>query len=392
MKKESFEHIVKNKLSNVEIEPPQVVWDTINHKLNKSSKRRSIIISSVSTIAASILLALSFNILFLDNKINNKPQVDIVESIKESIEVRMEPVQTTNIILDTIKKQVASIPRTTDIIEKDRIQASPITKHHICPINIKQETQKFIAYNNDKVIIDNNIKNEESKRTKPVLGLNISTRNKITNSQTSKINNIESLRSAGIESYIVSTNTKIPKSEITLHTNLSISLEYPIRKNLSIVTGLGYLGFSSKNSKEFYYDDINNILANKVIINKYNSDIKDIQHDFSYIEIPLTAKYSILDRKLAIYINGGIGLDFLIRNKSEIILENNESINNKAKDIKKIAYCGLGGIGISTRIFKSLSLKAEVQYRYYLNDISSNDAITLKNGIPTINFGLNYKL
>jgi len=150
MKKESFEHIVIDKLSNVEIEPPQVVWDNINHKLNKSSRRRSIIISSVSTIAASILLALSFNILFLDNKINNKPQVDIVESIKESIEVRMEPVQTTNIILDTIKKQVASIPRTTDIIEKDRIQASPITKHHICPINIKQETQKFIAYNNDK--------------------------------------------------------------------------------------------------------------------------------------------------------------------------------------------------------------------------------------------------
>lgn len=392
MKKESFEHIVINKLSNVEIEPPEMVWDNINHKLNKSSRKRSIIISSVSTIAASILLALSFNILLHDKNITGNPQLEIVESIKESIEVKLEPLQTANIIQEAIKKQVSSIPRTTYIIEKNRIQAKPITKHHICPIKIKQEIQKFIAYNNDKVIIDNNIKKEENKKTKPILGLNISTRNKVTNNQVGKTNNIESLRSAGIESYILSTSTKIPKSEITLQTNLSISLEYPIRKNLSIVTGLGYLGFSSKNSKEFYYDDINNILSNKVIISKYNSDIKEIQHDFSYIEIPLTAKYSILNRKLAIYINGGIGFDFLLRNKSKIILENNQTINNKAKDIKKIAYCGLSSIGISTRIYKSLSLKAEFQYRYYLNDISSNDAITLKNGIPTINFGLNYKL
>lgn len=394
MRDDSFEHIIKNKINDIEIVPPQIMWDNIDNQINRSLRIKKIIISSISTIAASVIIALSFNFLLADQNIRIE-QINIAKYIKKpiiDIDNHINTYNTHTLIPIIPRHQFILSSTTRDPLKRVNLASNNIRRVITCPLNIKQETQDRIAYNNDKVIISNNIENEKNIRYKTIIGMNLSTSSSLSNTQSSSVSNISSLRASEITPTNLYDYIEIPKSEIKLHTNLSISLEFPIRKNLSLVTGVGYLGFTSKNNKGFYLGDINDIFTNEMIINKYNSDIKDVKHYFSYLEIPLTMKYSIINNKVSVYLNGGLGINFLVRNKSEILLENGESIHNKTKDINNITYCGIGGLGISTRVFSSFYIKAEIQHRYYLKDISSNKALAIDKGMSNMSFGLSYKL
>lgn len=396
MRNDSFENIIKNKINDVEIVPPQIVWDNIDNQINQSKRIKKIIIASITTIAASVIIALSFNFLVTNSGIRIE-QIDLASSINKTLididyknnSIITKPYNTLQLIP---KGQFIIHNKINNPLERLCITSNTTHKFITCALNIKQEKQDRIAYNNDKVIISNNIENEKKVIYKTIIGMNLSTSSSLSNSQSASTMPLMGLRTSEVAPTSFTNNIDLPTSDIKLHTNLSINLELPIRKNLSLVSGLGYLGFTSKSNKGFYQGDINDIFTNEIIMNKYNSDIKDVKHYFSYLEVPLMMKYSMINNKISVYLNGGLGINFLVSNRSEIILDNDESIHNRTKDIKNITYCGIGGLGISTRIFSSFYIKAELQCRYYLKDISSNKALAIDKGMTNMSFGLSYKL
>src|ERR1035437_6384300 len=98
-----------------------------------------------------------------------------------------------------------------------------------------------------------------------------------------------------------------------------------------------------------------------------------IIQQLKFIEIPVLARYKIIDRKLGCNLIGGVSTNVLVN--SDVLLKQNGSKQNigETTNLQKINYSGTVGIGLNYRWFKNINLTLEPTYKYYLNSISLNE-------------------
>ena len=99
----------------------------------------------------------------------------------------------------------------------------------------------------------------------------------------------------------------------------------------------------------------------------------DILQYFEYIEVPLLAKYKVVDKKLDINLLGGISSHMLIGNPIYLNIDGEKEKFGETTGISKFNYSSVVGIGVAYPVTNSLSLSVEPTFKYYLNSFY-NDA------------------
>ena len=97
-------------------------------------------------------------------------------------------------------------------------------------------------------------------------------------------------------------------------------------------------------------------------------DVTAIQY-FDYLELPVTVKYKIIDRKLSFSFLGGLITNFLVNNGVQIKQNGNSESFGTTRDINKVNYQGSVGLGFDYPLMDRLSISLEPRFRYYLNPI-----------------------
>jgi hypothetical protein len=97
-------------------------------------------------------------------------------------------------------------------------------------------------------------------------------------------------------------------------------------------------------------------------------DVTAIQY-FDYLELPVTVKYKIIDRKLSFSLLGGLITNFLVNNSVQLKQNGKTESFGSTGDINKVNYQGSVGLGLDYPVMDRLAISLEPRFRYYLNPI-----------------------
>lgn len=99
---------------------------------------------------------------------------------------------------------------------------------------------------------------------------------------------------------------------------------------------------------------------------------------FNFIEIPLYARYTLIDSKMDVQLMGGLNAGIVAGNNAYI--ENQFGLQNvgKTQDISTLNLSGTVGVGLSYPMGKHISLAVEPRMSYYLNSINHNPDVKFR--------------
>jgi len=97
-----------------------------------------------------------------------------------------------------------------------------------------------------------------------------------------------------------------------------------------------------------------------------------LDQNFSYVEIPLEAKYNILQKKLGVNIVGGISTYLLYQNKVTINSFGKSTILGEASNLNSLNFSGNLGLDFDYNISKKLYINVSPMLKYQFNTFSEN--------------------
>jgi len=163
-----------------------------------------------------------------------------------------------------------------------------------------------------------------------------------------------------------------------------ITAGYKISKRLSVRSGI--LLNKVKQRSEFNIiaptDQSYGIVTPSGIVNfdrtaNSSVSIPVLKQKFSYLSVPLTANYKIIDRKISLGVNAGITADFLTENKAELA-GGNLNLNVKTADMRDAVWSGEIGLELGYEIGRRITLTLEPHLKHYFQSLSSNSAFNFK--------------
>ena len=97
-----------------------------------------------------------------------------------------------------------------------------------------------------------------------------------------------------------------------------------------------------------------------------------LDQNFSYVEIPLEAKYNILQKKLGVNIVGGISTYLLYQNKVTINSFGKSTTLGEASNLNSLNFSGNLGLDFDYNISKKLYINVSPMLKYQFNTFSEN--------------------
>jgi hypothetical protein len=135
--------------------------------------------------------------------------------------------------------------------------------------------------------------------------------------------------------------------------------------------------------------------ADRVLTN-YNRDVFDpgkanlsyinntMRQNFSYLELPVSIRYKIIDKALDINLIGGVSYNFLVNNSVYTILDGDKYPIGETGGLNPLSLSSTFGMGMEYRVSGSFSVNVEPTFRYYLN--AFNPAVS--SGVHPYSFGI----
>ncbi|MCY1720978.1 hypothetical protein OU798_11540 [Prolixibacteraceae bacterium Z1-6] len=111
---------------------------------------------------------------------------------------------------------------------------------------------------------------------------------------------------------------------------------------------------------------------------------------FEFVEIPLTMRYSLLDKKFRIDVMGGLNAGVVVGNNAYIENDFGKQNIGKTEDISRINFSGTVGVGVNYALGKHLSMAVEPRLNYYINSINSNPYVDYRPYRVGVYTGLYY--
>jgi len=181
-----------------------------------------------------------------------------------------------------------------------------------------------------------------------------------------KINNRLSLQS-GVNSLDLSYQTKDVTALVT-STN-SLTNDTNINTN---VNGVNIITWSSSSSLSANSDIQTQELGTRGE-RAFNNLSGDLNQSLSYVEIPMEAKYTILQKKIGVNIIGGVSTYILYRNTVNIENQDSSVILGEASNLNDVNFSGNVGFDLDYNINKKLYINVSPMFKYQLNTFSEND-------------------
>jgi hypothetical protein len=172
-------------------------------------------------------------------------------------------------------------------------------------------------------------------------------------------------------------------SEISTVTSDEIVVQFPnssveiVNKSNSSLeeTNTAYLAQSSDYSKEFDASE----LSNEAIAYK----------NYEYIEIPVIARYAVIDKKINFHVMGGLSTNILINEYVEVDYQIDLPGEYGSTNLNTLNYSSTIGLGFGYDISQNVVMTVEPQFKYFLGSQTyfRNDVHPYSFGIYT---GLKY--
>uniref|UniRef100_UPI0032173DC5 hypothetical protein n=1 Tax=uncultured Draconibacterium sp. TaxID=1573823 RepID=UPI0032173DC5 len=112
---------------------------------------------------------------------------------------------------------------------------------------------------------------------------------------------------------------------------------------------------------------------------------------FEFVEIPLSLRYSVLDKRFRVDVIGGLNAGVVVGNSAYIENDFGKQNIGKTEDISKINLSGTVGIGVNYMLGKHLSMAVEPRLSYYINSINSNPDVSYRPYRVGVYTGLYYE-
>ncbi len=117
----------------------------------------------------------------------------------------------------------------------------------------------------------------------------------------------------------------------------------------------------------------------------------EFQQVFEFVEIPLFARYRIVDSKIDVEWSGGISTNILAGNNVYMESGSGRERVGYTQDISTLNFSGATGIGVIYAMGKNLSLSVEPRVSYYLNSINHGGKVNFKPWRVGVFTGLSYE-
>lgn len=110
---------------------------------------------------------------------------------------------------------------------------------------------------------------------------------------------------------------------------------------------------------------------------------------FEYLEVPLIARYSIIDRKFGVHLLGGVSTNFLVGSS---VYQNNDLNTSVAQtnSVAPVNYSSTVGFGLGYTMNDNLKITLEPQLKYFLNAQSSINNIDVNPYSIGVMTGIKY--
>lgn len=150
----------------------------------------------------------------------------------------------------------------------------------------------------------------------------------------------------------------------------------------SINTSVGNIAVKSSQNQLYYmagdqqFNAVETATEPTDRINAIETYNADFVHTYDFYEIPVVANYTLIDRKLAMNVSGGVSANILNTNKTYV--QNNSErleLDAKAEGINNFTYSGIVGLGFEYPIIEKLMVNLQPTFRYSLNSINNNGEV-----------------
>ena len=111
---------------------------------------------------------------------------------------------------------------------------------------------------------------------------------------------------------------------------------------------------------------------NSIYLSQGEENNISVEQLFDYLEIPLTVKYKIIDRKFDFSLSGGLVTNLLVNNVVNLEQNGEKTRFGKTDDINQVNYIGSFGLGFEYPLLSGFALSLEPRFRYYLNPIDKS--------------------
>ena len=99
----------------------------------------------------------------------------------------------------------------------------------------------------------------------------------------------------------------------------------------------------------------------------------DLNQSMNYIEIPLEAKYAVLNKKFGVHVVGGLSTYLLYNNEVSLLDQNGSTTLGKASNVNDVNFSGNLGLDLDYKLNKKLFINVSPMFKYQMNTFSEND-------------------
>ncbi len=113
----------------------------------------------------------------------------------------------------------------------------------------------------------------------------------------------------------------------------------------------------------------------------YNNTLSssgELSQVFEFVEVPLYARYSLVDKRFGLELMGGFNAGWLVGNNVYINNEYGKQQIGSVQDISTLNFSSTIGLGFNYSLSKHLSIGLEPRLNYYLKSISSNPEVNYR--------------
>ncbi len=112
---------------------------------------------------------------------------------------------------------------------------------------------------------------------------------------------------------------------------------------------------------------------------------------FNYVEIPLFARYRLVDSRLGVELMGGLSTNLIVGNNVFMESNSGRELVGSTQDINAVNFAGTAGIGLIYAVGRNLSMSVEPRLSYYLNSINHSGDVNFKPWRVGVFTGLSYE-
>ncbi len=395
----NIDDLFRENLLNHEEDLPNYIWDKIDNDLKKDKQDNKIMFIIIRGLAASIIILISFGLGYLYSQKTFNNQIVSKRIIRKQN-------NSDKLITRNIHKAETNFEKTKSKQKPNKTKKA-ITKQKFVNSNtplianskkayFKKEFYEIDNIKNyyGSILVDTNIKQNDSLNIKNKISLNKDTLFIVTNSEFIKYNKSKKWSISGQVSPQFSYNQNRQNGEIAavsedgelyssnaikdeinetseITYTAGININYNISKKLSVRTGIFYS--SKKQTMNGVYlrqETINGKRRLKSTSNQpYNATINtDLKQDLKYIEIPVIIKYRLLKNKATLDIIGGFSTNFLTQNNAYVKKENTKYWEGKVNNINETYYDIRLGFGLKYDFSSMLYFNIEPTIKYEINN------------------------